>query len=258
MARGDAPFTWTQWIDKVGKPTRFFYQAILDLWRRSVANEFPTDMVGPLAQMKVLTERIDELEATTPLINMATVQNMANRLEMLEAGADDFLSRVAALLQYGSWMDPHGMTYGSMSVNSELIVTTGDANKHEVAVTGTGDGWAVGPLHNVTFPTGGTEHYVTVTQPGIYLGLYSMSGHTAGGGGTGVHSGFRTNTTNHENVGEAHTDVGNANETTELVGFDFFDLTAGTEEVAMWVSIDNSQNFHVDHATLVIIQIGRT
>ena len=35
MARVDQPITYTQWADEKGYPTQYFYQFILDLWRRT-------------------------------------------------------------------------------------------------------------------------------------------------------------------------------------------------------------------------------
>ena len=45
----DAPFTWTKWIDTVtGKPERYFYQLILDLWER--VNNMPEDFYQKVAE----------------------------------------------------------------------------------------------------------------------------------------------------------------------------------------------------------------
>ena len=35
MARVDAPITYTKWADANGMPTQYFYQLILDLWRKT-------------------------------------------------------------------------------------------------------------------------------------------------------------------------------------------------------------------------------
>ena len=61
MARlPDAPFNWTQWIDKVGKPTQYFYQLILDLWRR-VDDIESAQNDSLLAQLAALRKDVEEL-----------------------------------------------------------------------------------------------------------------------------------------------------------------------------------------------------
>ena len=58
----DAPFTWSQWIeDKTGKPTRYFYQLILDLWRRVNDIESSNQADVHTAQIAALRKEISGL-----------------------------------------------------------------------------------------------------------------------------------------------------------------------------------------------------
>ena len=56
----DGPFTWTEWVNKLGKPTQYFYQLILDLWRKT-ENLDDTANDTALAQIAALRKEIDEL-----------------------------------------------------------------------------------------------------------------------------------------------------------------------------------------------------
>ncbi len=62
MARGDAPLTYTRWIDDNGHPTQFFYQFLLDLWRRG--DDEDSSLVGPLAQIKKLAQKFGNKSET--------------------------------------------------------------------------------------------------------------------------------------------------------------------------------------------------
>ena len=35
MAEVDEPFSFVEWVDKDGKPTQYFYQLMLGLWRKT-------------------------------------------------------------------------------------------------------------------------------------------------------------------------------------------------------------------------------
>lgn len=48
------PIEWTQWIDKDGKPTAYFFQFILDLWRRGDGEDISLAQIS--AQVKQLLE----------------------------------------------------------------------------------------------------------------------------------------------------------------------------------------------------------
>ncbi len=151
-----------------------------------------------------------------------------------------------------------GLVFGGMHVASEFTVTIGDANPTEVAVTGTGDGWTAGDLKKVTFPTGGTEHYLTVPVAGIYEVTYSLSVHKDAGPATAIHVGIMENGVAQTGNGEAHTDLPATDISDCITGVGTVDCTAGTEEISLWVSNDQSNDVHIDHGTMLIKQIGGT
>ncbi|KKM71098.1 hypothetical protein LCGC14_1434040 [marine sediment metagenome] len=265
MARGDAPFTWSKWIEDTGHPTRFFYQLILDLWKRG--DDEDSSLVGLTAQTKELGQRLEDLEKDEPAA-MAQIKSLNDRiaaLEMLEQ--NDVLSRLSDKVSrsgdtmYGDlfWEnEDSGTVFGCMFLASELIVAISDTNKHELADTG-GDGWTAGALNEVTFPTGGTEHYLAVPVPGKYKVVWSLSVHVAAGGGNSeIHAGIRIDTTNQEGAGEAHRTIANLNDSGAMCDNAIIDCPNGTEEIAMWVENSNSNDVHCEHGGLLIEQIGGT
>ena len=151
-----------------------------------------------------------------------------------------------------------GLVFGCMYVASEFTVTIGNANPTEVAVTGTGDGWTAGDLKKVTFPTGGTEHYLTVPVAGIYEVTWSMSVHKDAGPATAIHGGIMGNGVAQTGNGEAHTDLPATDISDCITGVGTVDCPAGTEEISLWVSNDQSNDVHIDHGTMLIKQIGGT
>ena len=151
-----------------------------------------------------------------------------------------------------------GLVFGSMYADAEIIAPTGDANPHEAKEAG-GDGWVAGDLNKVTFPTGGTEHYLTVPVPGVYEVFWSMALHIAAGAGSEIHAGIMVDdvaivTGN----GEDHRSVANLNDSGSIGSPGTVDCPNGTEEISLWVSNDNSNDVHIEHATLFIKQIGGT
>jgi len=84
MAKYNAPITYTQWADKEGKPTPWFYQFIKDLWERTggfsdgVEGDGGADATH--AKIANLGGRLDELEQM-PVLNFGDI---IKRLEDLE------------------------------------------------------------------------------------------------------------------------------------------------------------------------------
>lgn len=185
----------------------------------------------------------DELAKVAIGVNMGA--GLVDALEIDSVGALQFPSA-------------GGMVFGSMYVAAEFTVTIGDANPTEVAVTITGDGWTAGDLKKVTFPTGGTEHYLTVPVPGIYEVIWSMSVHKDAGPATSIHGGIMKNGVAQTGSGEAHADFG-ATDVSDCIGSPgTVDCPNGTEQISLWTSNDQSNDVHVDHGTMLIRQIRGT
>ncbi len=151
-----------------------------------------------------------------------------------------------------------GLVFGSMFVPGvDIVVAIGGVNPVEVE-NAAADGWAVGELFDVTFPTGGDEHYLTITVPGRYECIWNMSFHTSIGGAQGVHAGLMIDGIAIRDNGEAHRDVANANDDGNMGAPCIADLPNGTEEVSLWIANDGAADVHVVHSTLTIKLIGTT
>lgn len=155
-----------------------------------------------------------------------------------------------------------GALFGQMSIPGvDIEVTTGDANPHEVSHLGTGDGWAVGELNEVTFGASGFEHLLKATAIGRWKIIWQMSAHTDSGGGTSIHGGVRVNGAFLRDCGEGHTHVGNFNDDQQLSGVCVVDITSlagGNDEISLWIQSDNNQDVHVEHGDMYIEQVGGT
>lgn len=147
-----------------------------------------------------------------------------------------------------------GIPFGNMYIQlaDAFVVTIGDANPTEVASGA--DAWITGQLNLVTF----TDHHLDITKAGKYSIYWSLSIHTDSGGNTEVHGGVMIDGVATRDNGESHRTVSNTNDTGSMCGVAVLDLTAGTEEISLWVSNDLSNDIHVNHATVVIKQIGGT
>lgn len=156
------------------------------------------------------------------------------------------------------WTGTGGLVFGGMDVDAEFTVTIGDANPTEVAVTITGDGWSAGDLNKVTFPTGGTEHYLTVPVAGIYEVIWSLSVHKDAGPATAIHGGVMVDGVAQRNNGEAHADFP-ATDNSDCIGSPAtVDCPNGTEQISLWTSNDQSNDVHIDHGTMLIRQVAGT
>ncbi len=151
-----------------------------------------------------------------------------------------------------------GDPFGSMYIPGvDIVVVIGAATPFEVK-NAAADGWAAGELNRVTFPTGGDEHYLTVPESGKYRIIWSISGHTGAGGATSMHGGVMKNGVAIRNNGEAHRDVGNFNDDGNIASVCVTDCPLGTEQISLWVSVGNSQDFHAEHSTMDIEKMRGT
>jgi len=90
VARTDSIVTFTDWIDKKGRPTQYFYQLILSLWRKTGGNfdavEGDDTMELPLGpQVGALANRVSGLEsdALVPVL-WSRLTELENRVRDLE------------------------------------------------------------------------------------------------------------------------------------------------------------------------------
>lgn len=151
-----------------------------------------------------------------------------------------------------------GLIFGSMYIPGvDIVVAIGGVNPVEVR-NGTSDGWTAGELHNVTFPTGGLEHFLTITEPGRYEILWNMSFHSDTGGAQGCHGGVAIDSVAIRDNGEAHRTVTSANDSGNISAPCILDLPNGTEQISLWISNSASNDMHVEHATVTVKQIGGT
>ncbi len=151
-----------------------------------------------------------------------------------------------------------GLVFGSMFIPGvDIIVAIGDANPTEIE-NATADGWAAGELNEVTFPTGGDEHYLTITVPGRYECIWNISFHADVGGAQAGHGGIMIDGVAIRNNGEAHRDVANANDDGNMAAPCIADLPNGTEQISLWIANSASNDMHIVHSTLTIKLIGTT
>ena len=93
-------------------------------------------------------------------------------------------------------VDGSGLPYGCMYVDGTqaIIVALTQNTIAEVFdddTTSLGDGWLGGDFNLITFPTGGDEHFVSVTKPGFYRVVWSLSFNTANpGANVEIHGGI--------------------------------------------------------------------
>jgi len=90
VARTDSVVTFTDWVDKNGRPTPYFYQLILSLFRKTGGHfdaiEEDTSMELPLGpQVGALANRVDGLEsdALVPVL-WSRLTELENRVRDLE------------------------------------------------------------------------------------------------------------------------------------------------------------------------------
>ena len=60
------------------------------------------------------------------------------------------------------------------------------------------------------------------------------------------------------NDGEGHTRVSTLNDGQDMGSPGLVNCPNGTEEISLWASVDNSQDFHVEHGTMTILLVAGT
>lgn len=163
------------------------------------------------------------------------------------------------------WKNTGGLVFGHMYVDGtqSIIVALTLNTPAEVEDDGTTsaeDGWLAGDLNLITFPTGGTEHYITVTKAGIFHITWNLSFKmVTGAANTQIHAGLAVDGTAIRDKCEAHRTISNNTDTGNMAGSCMVDLPNGTEELSLWMeNTTNSNDAEVVHGSITAIQVGGT
>jgi hypothetical protein len=158
-----------------------------------------------------------------------------------------------------------GLVYGHMYVDgTQVIVVALTANTPaEVKDDGTtslDDGWLTGELNEMTFPSGGDEHYISVTVAGKYEATWDISfAQNTPTAAIDIHGGVAIDGTPLRDSGEAHRTVANSSDTGNMGGTTIIDCPNGNEQLSLWVeNTTNNTDIDVEHANLRVALIGGT
>ena len=200
-------------------------------------------------------------DGTNGIIDVATqlrLGNITTTYMAIEADADTY------------WVgDGTGLPYGHMYVDGTQVIRVALTlnTPAEVEGDGTGgtaaaeDGWLAGDLNLMTFPTGGTEHHVTITKAGIYHITWNLSFKmVTGAANTQIHAGLAIDsTTFRRDRCEAHRTISNNSDTGNMSGSCMIDLPNGNEELSLWMeNTTNSNDADVSHGSLTVVMVGGT
>lgn len=215
-----------------------------------------------IAQLDGISKRIAALEETPTQQLLSVLNNISKRVDDLEnepdIGDQTKYERSGGFITGDTWWTGDGgLVMGNMYAPAEIVVPIADANPKEVEDAGE-DGWAAGELNEVTFPTGGTEHYLTVPKAGRYFVSWTISAHTDAGGKTELHGGIMIDSTAQRDDGEVHRTVANTLDTGAFSSVSVVDCPNGTEEISLWVINDLSNDVHVVHANMFICLVAGT
>ncbi len=148
-----------------------------------------------------------------------------------------------------------GLPFGNMYIATEVVVDITTNNPTEV-FDATDDGWTIGDLNLVTFPTGGDEHFLTVEKGGEYHIAWSMSMSTVtGGANVEVEGGVMVNGASAAS-GRAHRTIATTTDTGAMCSSTFLRLSANDEISLFVLNESNFTNIAVAHATLTIHMVG--
>ena len=160
--------------------------------------------------------------------------------------------------------DGTGIPYGGMYVDdTQLIVvalTEDTPTEVEDSVTSAEDGWLTGQLNSITFPTGGTEHYLTITKAGVYKITWDLSFNMPSpGANVEIHGGVAIDDTPVRATGEAHRTIANTSDTGNMGGTLIYDFPDGDEEISLWIeNTTNDADAAVEHGNVTVTMVGGT
>ena len=159
-----------------------------------------------------------------------------------------------------------GLAYGHMYVDGTQAVRVAmtlntPTEVKDDGTTSAGDGWLTGDVHLITFPTGGTEHYLTITKAGVYHITWNLSFKmVTGAANTQIHAGLVVDSTTFiRNKCEGHRTISNNTDTGNMGGTCMVDLPNGNEELSLWMeNTTNSNDADVSHGSLTAVMVGGT
>ncbi len=123
------------------------------------------------------------------------------------------------------------------------------------------DGWLAGDLNLITFPTGGTEHHLTISKAGVYQISWNLSFKmVTGAANTQIHAGLAIDsTTFRRDKCEGHRTISNNTDTGNMSGSCMVDLPNGNEELSLWMeNTTNNNDADISHGSLTIVMVGGT
>jgi len=158
-----------------------------------------------------------------------------------------------------------GLPYACMYVDGtqaiEVALTSGVvAEVKDDGTTSLDDGWLGGDLNLITFPTGGDEHYLSVTKAGFYRIQWSLSFNTANpGANVEIHGGVAVDGTAIRDKAEAHRTIANNSDTGNMSGTAMIDCPNGTEQISVWLlNTTNDADVTVEHGNVSMVMVGGT
>lgn len=161
-----------------------------------------------------------------------------------------------------------GLPYGHMYVDGTQVIRVALTMNTPAEIEGDGtggtaaaeDGWLGGDLNLVTFPTGGTEHYIAVTKAGVYHVNWNISfTMVTGAANTQIHAGLAVDGVAIRDKCEAHRTISNNSDTGNMAGSCMVDLPNGNEELSLWMeNTTNNNDANVNHGSLVAVMVGGT
>ncbi len=189
---------------------------------------------------------------------------MGGKVTIGDGGVTDFVSysTTGDMVFVGGAGLPYGHMYvdGTQAIRVALTLNT-PAEVKDDGTTSVNDGWLAGDSHLITFPTGGTEHYITVTKAGVYHITWNLSFKmVTGAANTQVHAGLAVDSTTFiRDKCEGHRTISNNTDTGSMSGTCFIDLPNGNEELSLWMeNTTNSNDADVSHGSLTAVMVGGT
>ena len=173
----------------------------------------------------------------------------------VESNADTFWTGAGTGLPYG-----HMYVDGTQSIIVALTLNT-PAEVEDDGTTSIEDGWLGGDSNLITFPTGGTEHFIAITKPGVYHITWNLSFKmVTGAANTQIHAGLTVDsTTFRRDRCEAHRTISNNSDIGNMAGSCTIDLPNGNEELSLWIeNTTNSNNADIVHGSLTAVMVGGT
>ncbi len=185
----------------------------------------------------------------------AILGNNSTTILTVETDGDTFWTGAGTGLPYG-----HMYVDGTQAIIVALTLNT-PTEIEDDGTTSAEDGWLAGDLNLMTFPTAGTEHYITITKAGVYHITWNLSFKmVTGAANTQIHAGLAIDsTTFRRNRCEAHRTISTNTDTGNMSGSCMIDLPNGNEELSLWIeNTTNSNNAEILHGSLTVVMAGGT